>query len=114
MLFTIRRRSQVSLFQARVGRTCTLDRQPPNKSATTSSIDLFRYLSLRLLFEDEDLFHFYVSLVWRLAFHFEGAYFRQLRGSLFGGFKSGRRGLLDRAKRPFPRPFFGWKTCCEL
>ena len=25
MLFTIRRRSQVSLFLARVGRTCTLD-----------------------------------------------------------------------------------------
>jgi hypothetical protein len=28
MLFTIRRRSQVSLFLARVGRTCTLDRRP--------------------------------------------------------------------------------------
>ena len=27
MLFTIRRRSQVSLFLARVGRTCTLDRR---------------------------------------------------------------------------------------
>ena len=47
-------------------------------------------------------FHFYVSFVWRFAFHFEGAYFRQLRGSLFGGFKSGRRELLTRAKRPFP------------
>jgi hypothetical protein len=27
MLFTLRRRSQVSLFLARVGRTCTLDRR---------------------------------------------------------------------------------------
>ena len=60
--------------------------------------DNYQYLSLRLLFEEKDLFHFYVSFVWRFAFHFEGAYFRQLRGSLFGGLKSGRRGLLTRAK----------------
>jgi hypothetical protein len=52
--------------------------------------------------KNEDLFHFYVSFVWRFAFHFEGAYFRQLHGSLFGGFKSGRRGLLARAKNLFP------------
>jgi hypothetical protein len=58
--------------------------QPPNKSVTTSSIDLFQYLILRLLFEEEDFFHFYVSFVWRFDIHFEGAYFRQLRGSLFG------------------------------
>jgi hypothetical protein len=67
-----------------------------------SSIGLFQYLSLCLLFEEEDLFYFYVSFVWRFAFHFEGAYFRQFRGSSFGGLKSGRRGLLTRAKRPFP------------
>ena len=42
--------------------------QPPIKSATTSSTDLFQYLSLRLLFEEKDLFHFYVSFVWRFAF----------------------------------------------
>ena len=59
--------------------------QPPNKSATTSSIDLFQYLSLRLLFEEQYLFYFYVLFVWRFAFHFEGAYFRQLRGSMLGG-----------------------------
>jgi hypothetical protein len=55
--------------------------QPPYKSATTLSIDFFQYLSLCLLFEEEDLFRFYVSFVRRFAFHFEGAYFRQLRGS---------------------------------
>ena len=49
-------------------------------------------LPFSLLFEEKDLFDFYVLFVWRFAFHFEGAYFRQLRGSLFGGFKSGRRG----------------------
>ena len=32
MLFTIRRRSQVSLFLARVGRTCTLDRRVKTKA----------------------------------------------------------------------------------
>jgi hypothetical protein len=76
--------------------------QLPNKSTTTLSIDLFQYLSLRLFFEEEDLFHFFVSFVWRFGFHFEGAYFRQLRESLFGSLKSGRRGLLTRAKKPFP------------
>jgi len=76
----------------------------PGAREKTPYIDLFQYLSLRLLFEEEDLFHFYVSFVWRFAFHFEGAYFRQLRGSLFGGFKSGRRGLLTRAKKAVP----GW------
>ena len=58
------------------------------------ALSFFQYLSLRLLFEEGDLFHFYVSFVWRFAFHFEVG--------RFGGLKSGRRGLLSRAKRPFP------------
>ena len=57
MLFTIRRRSQVSLFLARVGRTCTLDRRvkssqvntlPKAKSKTRSkqNKDMHKYSSV--------------------------------------------------------------------
>ena len=35
MLFTIRRRSHVSLFLARVGRTCTLDRRVNHQVSAT-------------------------------------------------------------------------------
>jgi hypothetical protein len=74
--------------------------RPPNKPAKTSSIDLFQFLGLRLHFEEEDLFHFYVS--------FEEAHFGKLLGSLFGGFKAGRRGLLTRAygRSQFPPGVF--------
>ena len=41
MLFTIRRRSQVSLFLARVGRTCTLDRRYALKKLTIRYLHRF-------------------------------------------------------------------------
>jgi hypothetical protein len=54
MLLTIRRRSQVSLFLARVGRTCTLDRRDNEKahfaphplfsSQSAGSVDLIEVL----------------------------------------------------------------------
>ena len=52
MLFTIRRRSQVSLFLARVGRICTLDRRATDQSSEfrTPALDRGNFLFFPFLF----------------------------------------------------------------